>query len=38
VIGTAAEFGVPYHRTDLPGVVRSHFRFLRQMGRRPAPA
>lgn len=38
VIGTAAEFGVPYHRTDLPGVVRSHFRFLRRMGRRPAPA
>ena len=31
---TAAEFGVPYNKLTLPGIVRSHFRFLRNMGRR----
>lgn len=30
---TARECGVPYHATGLAGMVRSHFRFLYQMGR-----
>ncbi|MGH6890626.1 MAG: fatty acid desaturase, partial [Dongiaceae bacterium] len=30
---TAAEFGVPYNQTTLPGIVASHFRFLKRMGR-----
>jgi linoleoyl-CoA desaturase len=34
----ASEFGVPYHRLSLGGMVRSHFRFLRAMGREPATA
>ena len=29
---TAAEFAVPYNQTTLPGVVASHFRFLKRMG------
>jgi linoleoyl-CoA desaturase len=33
---TAAEFGIPYHRTTLPRLIRSHFRFLERMGRPPA--
>lgn len=32
---TAAEFGLPYHTFTLPGIIASHFRFLRAMGRRP---
>ena len=38
IISTAAEFGLEYHRTDLPGIVRSHFAFLRRMGQRPVCA
>lgn len=30
---TALEFGLPYHRTTLPRLIRSHFRFLWRMGR-----
>lgn len=30
---TAAEFRVPYNVTGLPNMIRSHFRFLRQMAR-----
>jgi len=33
----AAEFGVPHHVTDFPHMVRSHFRFLKAMGRASAP-
>jgi linoleoyl-CoA desaturase len=33
---TAAEYGVRYNRTTLAGIVRSHFRFLREMGQEPA--
>ena len=33
---TANEFGVRYNRLSLAGIVRSHFRFLRGLGRRPA--
>lgn len=29
---TAAEFGVPYHVTTLPRMIRSHFRFLKRVG------
>ncbi|HKU94701.1 MAG TPA: acyl-CoA desaturase [Vineibacter sp.] len=29
---TAAEFGLRYHCMTLPGLVRSHFRFLKRMG------
>ena len=29
----AAEFGVPHHVTDFPRMLRSHFRFLKAMGR-----
>jgi len=35
---TAAEMGVRYNRLSLVGIVRSHFRFLRAMGRRPVAA
>ena len=35
VEGTAAEFGVPYNKLTLPGIIRSHFRFLRKMGQCP---
>jgi linoleoyl-CoA desaturase len=35
---TAAAFGVPYNRLTLPGIICAHFRFLRKLGRRPAPA
>jgi linoleoyl-CoA desaturase len=35
IVVAADEFGVPYHRTTLPGMVRSHFAFLRRMGTRP---
>ncbi len=35
---TAGEFGVPYNKLTLPGIIRSHFRFLRNMGHRPARA
>jgi linoleoyl-CoA desaturase len=31
----AGEFQVPYNKLTLPGIIRSHFRFLRQMGRNP---
>lgn len=30
---TAREFGMPYNRTTLWGMIRSHFAFLRRMGR-----
>lgn len=30
---TAAEFGLPYHRLTLPAMIRSHFAFLRRLGR-----
>jgi linoleoyl-CoA desaturase len=30
----ARRHGVAYHRTTLPGMVRSHFAFLRRLGRR----
>ena len=33
---TAAEYGLRYNKLTLPGIVRSHFRFLRALGRRPA--
>jgi linoleoyl-CoA desaturase len=33
---TAAEFGIPYHQTNLSGIVRSHFAFLKQLGHKPA--
>jgi linoleoyl-CoA desaturase len=33
---TAAEFGIPYHRTTLWRLIASHFRFLKRMGRPPA--
>jgi linoleoyl-CoA desaturase len=33
---TAAEFGAPYNKLSLAGIIRSHFRFLWRMGRRPA--
>jgi linoleoyl-CoA desaturase len=36
IVRTAAEFGLRYNRTTLPRLVRSHFRFLRAMGRPPA--
>ena len=29
----AAEFGVTYNTTTLAGMVASHFRFLKRMGR-----
>lgn len=32
---TAAETGTPYNTLSLAGIVRSHFRFLRRMGRKP---
>ena len=32
---TAADTGTPYNTLSLPGIVRSHFRFLRRMGRKP---
>jgi linoleoyl-CoA desaturase len=32
---TASEFGVRYNKLTLAGIVRSHFRFLRAMGRPP---
>ena len=35
---TAAEFGVRYNWTTLGGIIRAHFRFLKQLGRRPVPA
>src|SRR5262249_5601159 len=36
---SAQEFGVPYNRVSMWGMVRSHFLFLYQLGRRPpAPA
>lgn len=31
----AAEFGVPYNHVTMLGMVKSHFRFLYQLGRRP---
>jgi linoleoyl-CoA desaturase len=34
---TAAEFGVGYNKLSLFGIIASHFRFLRQMARRPYP-
>jgi linoleoyl-CoA desaturase len=37
IIETADEFGLEYHRTDLIGIVRSHFQFLKKMGRMPTP-
>ena len=33
---TAADHTYPYNRVSLWGMVRSHFRFLYQLGRRPA--
>ncbi|QVL34048.1 acyl-CoA desaturase [Telmatocola sphagniphila] len=33
---TAKEFDVRYNHLTLPGIVYSHFQFLRKMGRRPA--
>jgi len=30
---TSAEFGIPHNVTTLPRMIRSHFRFLRRMGR-----
>jgi linoleoyl-CoA desaturase len=33
--GAANEFGVPYNKLTLAGIVRSHFRFLRAPGRPP---
>jgi linoleoyl-CoA desaturase len=30
---TAVEFGMPYHKLTLLGIIRSHFRFLWNMGR-----
>jgi linoleoyl-CoA desaturase len=30
---TAAEHGIPYNRTTFGGLIRSHFRFLRRMGK-----
>jgi linoleoyl-CoA desaturase len=30
---TAREFGLPHHRTNFTGIVRSHFRFLKQMSK-----
>ncbi|MBO6573903.1 MAG: fatty acid desaturase [Rhodothermales bacterium] len=33
---TANEFDVPYNKLTLPEMLRSHFRFLREMGQRPA--
>ncbi|MFO0850597.1 MAG: acyl-CoA desaturase [Gemmataceae bacterium] len=35
IAATAAEFGLPYHRTSLAGMIDGHFRFLRAMGRPP---
>ncbi|MGL4421867.1 MAG: fatty acid desaturase, partial [Gemmataceae bacterium] len=32
---TAAEHGVPYRKTTLPGIIVSHFRFLHRMGQAP---
>jgi linoleoyl-CoA desaturase len=32
---TASEFGARYNKLSLAGIVRSHFRFLWRMGRRP---
>lgn len=32
---TAAEFGTPYNKLTLTGIIGSHFRFLWLMGRRP---
>jgi linoleoyl-CoA desaturase len=32
---TAAEFGVRYNCLSLGGIVRAHFRFLRELGKRP---
>jgi linoleoyl-CoA desaturase len=34
---TAAEFGIKYRRTNLAGIVRAHFTFLKDLGRRPEP-
>ena len=34
---TAAEFGVRYNAVSLWGMVKSHFRLLYQLGRRPVP-
>ena len=34
---TAAEYGVRYNAVSLWGMVRSHFRLLYQLGRRPEP-
>lgn len=33
IAATAAEFGLPYHRMTLPALLRSHFSFLRRLGR-----
>ena len=38
IIQTADEFGLEYHRTNLIGIVRSHFAFLKKMGQQPEPA
>ncbi len=38
IVETAAQFGLRYNRTTLPRLVRSHFRFLRAMGRSPRVA
>lgn len=35
IVDAADELGVPYHQTTLPGMIRSHFAFLKRMGRRP---
>lgn len=35
---TTPAFGVRYNKLSLVGIVRAHFRFLRQMGRRPLPS
>ncbi len=33
IAATAAEFGLLYHRMTLPALLRSHFSFLRRLGR-----
>ena len=38
IIEVTDEYGVAYNRGTLPGMVRSHFVFLRKMGRAPAAA
>ena len=38
IAATAREFGLRYNQTTLAGMVMSHFRFLRQIGRQSAAA